>query len=66
MNNNFIKLTEINTEEVVLINITLIQSIHQRKTGSFIVMSFKSNVTYHVVETPKEIMKLMRNKIYVD
>jgi hypothetical protein len=29
-------------------------------------MGFKSNVTYYVVETPKEIMKLMRNKIYVD
>jgi hypothetical protein len=64
MNNNFIKLTEINTEDAVLINMTLIQSIHERKTGSFIVMGFKSGVTYYVVETPKEIMKLMKNKIY--
>ena len=54
---DFIKLTEIDNGGVVILNSSLIQSIEEYKTGSLIVMGFKSTTTYYVKETPDQVLK---------
>jgi hypothetical protein len=65
MNNNFITLTDLTKGTTIMLNINFIQSIAEQKNGSYIIMTFKESYNYfEVKETPKEIMKLMKNKIY--
>ena len=65
MNNNFITLTDSNKGATVILNINFIQSISEQTNGSYITMAFKENsLPLSVKETPNEIMKLMKNKIY--
>jgi len=65
MNNNFIKLTDLTKDTAIILNVNFIQSITEQKNGSYIIMTFKENYNhFEVKETPKEIMKLMKNKIY--
>jgi hypothetical protein len=67
MNNNFITLTNLTKDIDIIINVNFIQSITEQKQGSYIIMAFKESYNhFEVKETPKEIMKLMKNKIYVD
>ena len=54
---DFIKLTDIDLDKVIILNSSLIQSIEEYKTGSIIVMGFKSTTTYYVKETPDQILK---------
>ena len=55
--NNFIKLKDIDLDKVIILNSSLIQSIEEYKTGSIIVMGFKSTTTYYVKETPDQVLK---------
>ena len=65
MNSNFIKLTDLTKGTTIMLNINFIQSITEQKNGSYVIMTFKESYSYfEVKETPKEIMKLMKNKIY--
>jgi hypothetical protein len=65
MNNNFITLTDLTKGTTIILNINFIQSIAEQKKGSYIIMTFKESYNhFEVKETPKEIMKLMKNKIY--
>jgi hypothetical protein len=65
MNNNFIKLTDLTKDIDIIINVNFIQSITEQKQGSYIIMAFKESYNhFEVKETPKEIIKLMKNKIY--
>jgi hypothetical protein len=65
MNNNFITLTDSNKGATVILNINFIQLIGEQSNGSYITMAFKENsLPLSVKETPNEIMKLMKNKIY--
>jgi len=65
MNNNFITLTDLTKGTTIMLNINFIQSIAEQKNGSCIIMTFKDGYShFEVKETPKEIMKLMKNKIY--
>ena len=65
MNNNFITLTNSEEGTTVILNVNFIQSIIEYENGSFIIMTFKEEYSQFIVkETPKEIMKLMKNKIY--
>jgi len=65
MNNNFITLTDLNKHSAIMLNVNFIQSIAEQKNGSYIIMTFKDGYShFEVKETPKEIMKLMKNKIY--
>ena len=65
MNNNFITLTNSEEGTTVILNVNFIQSIIEYENGSFIIMTFKEDYSQFIVkETPKEIMKLMKNKIY--
>ena len=65
MNNNFITLTDLTKGTIIMLNINFIQSIAEQKNGSYIIMTFKESYNhFDVKETPKEIMKLMKNKIY--
>jgi hypothetical protein len=67
MNNNFITLTDLTKGTIIMLNINFIQSITEQKKGSYIIMTFKESYNhFEVKETPKEIIKLMKNKIYVD
>lgn len=54
---DFIKLTDIDLDKVIILNSSLIQSIEEYKTGSIIVMGFKSTTTYYVKETPDQVLK---------
>ena len=65
MNNNFITLTDLTKGATIILNVNFIQSIIEQKNGSYIIMTFKESYNhFEVKETPKEIMKLMKNKIY--
>ena len=65
MNNNFITLTDLTKDIDIIINVNFIQSITEQKQGSYIIMAFKESYNhFEVKETPKEIIKLMKNKIY--
>ena len=66
MNNNFITLTDLNNHSAIILNVNFIQSIAEQRNGSsYIIMTFKDGYShFEVKETPKEIMKLMKNKIY--
>jgi len=66
MNNNFIKLTDLNNHSAIILNVNFIQSIAEQRNGSsYVIMTFKESYNhFEVKETPKEIMKLMKNKIY--
>jgi hypothetical protein len=65
MNNNFITLTDLTKGTTIILNANFIQSIAEQKNGSYIIMTFKDGYShFEVKETPKEIMKLMKNKIY--
>ena len=66
MNNNFITLTDLNNHSAIILNGNFIQSIAEQRNGSsYVIMTFKDGYShFEVKETPKEIMKLMKNKIY--
>jgi hypothetical protein len=65
INNNFITLTDLNKDTTVILNINFIQLIGEQSNGSYIVMAHKENsLPLSVKETPNEIMKLMKNKLY--
>jgi hypothetical protein len=65
MNNNFITLTDLTKDTAIILNVNFIQSIAEKKNGSYIIMTFKESYShFEVKETPKEIMELMKNKIY--
>jgi hypothetical protein len=66
MNSNFIKLTDLNNHSAIILNVNFIQSIAEQRNGSsYVIMTFKESYNhFEVKETPKEIMKLMKNKIY--
>jgi len=66
MSNNFITLTDLNNHSAIILNINFIQSIAEQRNGSsYVIMAFKESYNhFEVKETPKEIMKLMKNKIY--
>jgi hypothetical protein len=66
MNNNFITLTDLTKGTTIILNVNFIQSIAEQRNGSsYIIMAFKESYNhFEVKETPKEIMKLMKNKIY--
>lgn len=62
--NNFIKLTDLFKDKLIVVNATLIQSIHEQTNGSYLVMSFGNNSTIHVKETPEQIIKLIEKSGY--
>ena len=66
MNNNFITLTDLTKGTTIILNANFIQSIAEQRNGSsYVIMTFKDGYShFEVKETPKEIMKLMKNKIY--
>lgn len=61
---NFIKLTDLFKDKLILVNSTLIQSIHEQTNGSYLIMSFGDNSTIHVKETPDQIIKLIEKSEY--
>jgi hypothetical protein len=61
---NFIKLTDLFKDKLILVNATLIQSIHEQTNGSYLIMSFGDNSVIHVKETPDQIMELIEKSEY--
>ena len=61
---NFIKLTTMNSDKVLILNSTLIESILEQKNGSYIVMGFDGSDSHYVKETPEEIVKLIEKSNY--
>lgn len=62
---NFIKLTDLIKDKLIIVNPTLIQSIHEQTNGSYIIMSFNNNSAINVKESPEEIMKLIEKSDYL-
>lgn len=64
--NNFVKLTDLEKDTVVVLNTTFIQSVAERTNGSYIIMAFKENHThYRVKETVDEIMKQIEKNSWI-
>ena len=61
---NFIKLTDLFKDKLILVNATLIQSIHEQTNGSYLIMSFGNNSAIHVKETPDQIIGLIEQNEY--
>ena len=64
--NNFIKLTDLDKGTTLILNSTFIQSISERKNGSYIIMTFKEDYThFEVKETVDEIMKQIEKSNWI-